>query len=107
MKVNLSLILSIILAVGVVAFIFTALQISSEFIRIGDASRSRLTVLFYANAEYIDNLLNDIWLRNFVRWFLQAMLFSAVTLLIIRRSVIMPINKIVEWVKAARFGHVE
>jgi hypothetical protein len=28
-------------------------------------------------------------------------------LLIIRRSILKPINKVVEWVKAARFGNVE
>jgi trehalose 6-phosphate synthase len=64
-------------------------------------------VAFYSDARYIDNILNDIWLRSFLRWFLQAMLISALTLLIIRRSILKPINKVVEWVKAARFGNVE
>ena len=64
-------------------------------------------VVFYSDAEYINNILNDIWLRSFLRWFLQAMLISAMTLLIIRRSILKPINKIVEWVKAARFGNVD
>src|SRR5207253_7687133 len=64
-------------------------------------------VIFYTDAEYINNILNDIWLRSFLRWFLQAMLISAMTLLIIRRSILKPINKVVEWVKAARFGNVD
>lgn len=66
-----------------------------------------MAILFYANAEYIDNIINDIWIRNFLRWFLQAMLISGVTLLIVRRSILSPINKVVEWIKAARFGNVE
>ena len=64
-------------------------------------------VIFYSNAEYINNIVNQIWARSFVRWFLQAMLISAITLLIIRRSILSPINKVVEWVKAARFGNID
>lgn len=64
-------------------------------------------IIFYSNAEYINNIVNQIWTRSFVRWFLQAMLISAITLLIIRRSILSPINKVVEWVKAARFGNIE
>lgn len=64
-------------------------------------------IIFYSNAEYINNIVNQIWARSFVRWFLQAMLISAITLLIIRRSILSPINKVVEWVKAARFGNID
>lgn len=79
-----------------------------EYIRvIHPRDRRAYAVVFYSDAEYIDNILNDIWLRSFLRWFLQAMLISAMTLLIIRRSILKPISKIVEWVKAARFGNVE
>ena len=31
-------------------------------------------IIFYADAEYISNIINSIWLRNFLRWFLQAFL---------------------------------
>jgi trehalose-6-phosphate synthase len=79
-----------------------------QYIRVLERKNGRhIAVIFYTNAEYINNILNDIWLRNFLRWFLQAMLISAMTLLIIRRSILKPINKVVEWVKAARFGNVE
>jgi trehalose-6-phosphate synthase len=66
-----------------------------------------VAVIFYANGEYIENIINDIRLRSFLRWFLQAMLISGVTLLIVRRSILNPLGKVVEWVKAARFGNVE
>lgn len=79
-----------------------------QYIRVIDREGSPdPALIFYTDAEYINNILNDIWLRSFLRWFLQAMLISAMTLLIIRRSILKPINKVVEWVKAARFGNVD
>jgi trehalose-6-phosphate synthase len=64
-------------------------------------------VAFYADATYIKNIINSIWLRSFIRWFLQALLISVITLLIVRRGILAPLNKVVEWVKAARSGDVE
>jgi trehalose 6-phosphate synthase len=79
-----------------------------EFIRLvkrNDLSVS--AVVFYNDASYIENIMNGIWLRNFVRWFLQALVISVVTLLIVRWGILTPLNKVVEWVKAARSGNVE
>jgi len=79
-----------------------------EYIKITHRdSLPEIAVIFYASAEYIDNIINDIWIRSFIRWFLQALLISGITMLIIRRSILMPLDKVVEWVKAARFGNVE
>ena len=64
-------------------------------------------VIFYADAEYISNIIQSIWLRNFMRWFLQAFLISVVTLLIVRWGVLSPLRKVVEWVQVARSGNVE
>ena len=64
-------------------------------------------VVFYSDAEYIDNIIGSIWFRNFIRWFVQALLVSLVTVLIIRWGIFSPINKIVDWVKAARIGNLE
>jgi trehalose 6-phosphate synthase len=66
-----------------------------------------IAVIYYADAEYIKNIINSIWLGNFVRWFIQALVISIVTLLILRWGILTPLNRIVEWVKAARFGNVE
>ena len=66
-----------------------------------------IAAIFYSDASYIKNLLNSIWLRNFIRWFIQAFVISFVTLLIIRWGILSPLNRIVEWVKAARFGNIE
>jgi trehalose-6-phosphate synthase len=66
-----------------------------------------LAVVFYTDASYIDNIIHDIWLRNFARWFLQALVISIVTLLIVRWGIVNPLNKVVEWVKAARSGNVD
>lgn len=64
-------------------------------------------LILYSDASYIDNIIGEIWLRNFIRWFLQALLVSMVTMLVIRYGVFSPINKIVVWVKAARAGDIE
>src|SRR5437868_8703070 len=64
-------------------------------------------VIFYTSAEYIKNIINDIWLRNFLRWFLQALIISVLTLLIVRWGILTPLNKVVDWVRAARSGNIE
>jgi trehalose-6-phosphate synthase len=64
-------------------------------------------VVFYTDAGYIENILNSIWFRNFWRWFLQALVISVVTLLIVRWGILSPINKVIEWAKAARSGNLE
>lgn len=76
-----------------------------EPVSIGDLPSHAL--ILYSDASYIDNIISDIWFRNFIRWFLQALLVSIVTLLIIRFGIFSPINKIVGWVKAARVGDIE
>lgn len=64
-------------------------------------------VVFFTDAEYIENILTHIWFSNFLRWFLQALVISVVTLLIVRWGILSPINKIIEWAKAARSGNAE
>jgi trehalose-6-phosphate synthase len=66
-----------------------------------------IAVVFFSNAGYINNIIKSIWLRNFVRWFLQAFVISIVTLLIVRWGILNPLNKIISWVRAARAGNVE
>ena len=68
---------------------------------------SNNAIIIYTDAEYIDNISGSIWFRNFIRWFIQALLVSLVTVLIIRWGIFSPINKIVDWVKAARIGNIE
>ncbi|EKD25709.1 MAG: Alpha,alpha-trehalose-phosphate synthase (UDP-forming) [uncultured bacterium] len=68
---------------------------------------SNNAIIIYTDAEYIDNISGSIWFRNFIRWFIQALLVSLVTVLIIRWEIFSPINKIVDWVKAARIGNIE
>ena len=66
-----------------------------------------IATVFYTDAEYIQHIVKSIWLRNFLRWFLQALVISVVTLLIIRWGILRPLNKVIEWVKAARSGNVD
>ncbi|HEX6191640.1 MAG TPA: trehalose-6-phosphate synthase, partial [Chitinophagaceae bacterium] len=66
-----------------------------------------VAAVFYTDADYITNIINSIWLRNFLRWFLQALVICIVTLLIVRWGILNPLNKVVEWVKAARSGNID
>jgi trehalose 6-phosphate synthase len=66
---------------------------------------SHNALVFYNDAGYIDKLMGGIWLRSFIRWFIQAFLASVVTLLIIRWGIFGPINRIVDWAKALRTGN--
>jgi trehalose 6-phosphate synthase len=68
---------------------------------------SNTAIVFYTDAKYIDRIINSIWFRNFMRWFIQAFFVSVVTLLVIRWGIFNPINKILELVKAARIGNLE
>jgi trehalose-6-phosphate synthase len=71
-------------------------------IKINDKSNS--AIVFYTDAGYIDKVIGNIWLRNFMSWFVQAFLVSLLTLLLIRWGIFRQINKIVLWVKAVRAG---
>jgi trehalose 6-phosphate synthase len=65
---------------------------------------SRYAFVLYTDAGYIDKVIERIWFRNFIRWFIQAFFVSLVTLLIIRWGIFSPINKFVDWAKALRTG---
>jgi len=74
---------------------------------VNDENISNNAVIFYTDAEYIDNIIGSIWVRNFLRWFVQALLVSLVTVLVVRWGIFSPINKIVDWIKTARTGNIE
>lgn len=64
-------------------------------------------IVLYSDAGYIENIVSGIWFRNFLRWFIQALIVSFITVMVIRWGIFSPINKIVEWVKAARVGNID
>lgn len=79
-----------------------------EYIRlIKDNESPAAAVVFFTNADYIENIINRIWFSNFLRWFLQALVISVVTLFIVRWGILSPIKNIIEWVRAARSGNME
>jgi trehalose-6-phosphate synthase len=79
-----------------------------EFVRLVKRPDQTVSaVVFYNDASYIDNIIKRIWLRNFIRWFLQALVISIVTLLIVRWGILTPLNRVVEWIKVARSGNIE
>jgi trehalose-6-phosphate synthase len=66
---------------------------------------SSKAVIIYSDAGYIDKLIESIWFRNFIGWFVQALLVSLTTLILIRWGIFRQINKIVAWAKAIRTGN--
>lgn len=56
------------------------------------------------DANYIHHRINGIWKTNFIRWFVQALVVAFVTLLVIRWSILNPMNKMVDWMKGLRSG---
>ncbi|MBP6428372.1 MAG: trehalose-6-phosphate synthase, partial [Bacteroidia bacterium] len=64
-------------------------------------------IIFYSDPEYIENLLDKIWFRNFFRWFLQALFVSLITIVILKWGIFSPINRVSDWIKSARMGNLE
>jgi len=78
-----------------------------QFIKpLNRAEIKKEAVVFYTDAGYIDKIIGSIWFRNFVRWFIQAFVASLVTLIFIRWGIFSYLNRIVDWVKAARTGNI-
>jgi trehalose-6-phosphate synthase len=67
-------------------------------------NRHAQAVILFTETGYVEKILSDIWLKNFIRWFVQAFLVSLVTIIFIRWGIFNPINNIVKWVKAVRTG---
>ncbi|MCK9629201.1 MAG: trehalose-6-phosphate synthase [Bacteroidales bacterium] len=79
-----------------------------QFIKpIGEDNISHYAVIYYVDAGYIDNIISKIWFRNFLRWFMQVLIISIITTMIIRFGVLNPMNKTINWLKAARAGDVD
>jgi len=70
-------------------------------------SLSEGAVIFYMDTNYINEAINSIWLRNFIQWFIQALLLAWATIVLIRWGVFTLVNKLADWIKAARHGNME
>jgi trehalose-6-phosphate synthase len=78
-----------------------------QFIKpIKNTSGINRAVIIYTDAGYIDKLIGKIWFRNFISWFIQALLISLATLVLVRWGIFRQVNKIVDWVKAVRTGKI-
>ncbi|HEX2968465.1 MAG TPA: trehalose-6-phosphate synthase [Bacteroidales bacterium] len=65
--------------------------------------RNSVLVLF-KDAQYINAIVKEKTYRNLVRWLFQTVIIALLSLMVIRFGIFSPINKIVNWVKAARTG---
>ncbi|HWR20416.1 MAG TPA: trehalose-6-phosphate synthase, partial [Verrucomicrobiae bacterium] len=60
-------------------------------------------VLFH-DATYIQDRLQQIWQHNFLRLLVQALLISLVSLVVVRWTLIRPMQQMTEWMKRLRMG---
>ncbi len=58
----------------------------------------------YRNAGHISARIKKIWTEGFVRFLIQALLISFVTILVIRWNVLAPIYRVADWIKGYRLG---
>ena len=58
----------------------------------------------FQRADYIDDVINQIWKTNLVRWLVQILLFSIAVILILRWIIYRPILRLVESIRQARIG---
>ncbi|HEY4787541.1 MAG TPA: trehalose-6-phosphate synthase [Bacteroidales bacterium] len=68
---------------------------------------SEAAIIFYLDANYIHVAIRNIWLRNFIQWFIQALLLAWATIVLLRWGIFTLVNKIADWIKAARHGNFE
>ncbi|PIP32397.1 trehalose-6-phosphate synthase [Candidatus Gottesmanbacteria bacterium CG11_big_fil_rev_8_21_14_0_20_37_11] len=64
-------------------------------------------LMLVQNADYIDDKLIEIWRNNLVRLFVQALLLSIATLIIMRWIIFQPIVNIVDSIKMTRTGRID
>jgi trehalose-6-phosphate synthase len=70
-------------------------------------NKSANAILLFTDTKYVDRILSDIWMKSFIRWFVQALLVSVITIITIRWAIFNPIKKVVAWAKALRSGNPE
>lgn len=76
-----------------------------QFIRPVHSNRSVLVI--FRDAEYIDSIVGKELIRNLLRWLVQAVIISLISLAVIKWGIFAPINKVLQWVKATRTGNRE
>lgn len=76
-----------------------------QFVRPVYYNNSMLVV--FREVEYIDTIVRDKAIRNLIRWLVQTVIISFLSLLVIRWGIFSPINRILNWVKAARSGNLK
>jgi trehalose 6-phosphate synthase len=89
---------------------------ASEFLRLGDASVNVSAVPLHQHdevvaglaivhdADYIRDASRRVWRETFLRVLVQVFLISLITLLIVRWSIVGPIAKAAQWMRALRTG---
>ena len=64
-------------------------------------------IVVYYEAEYVHKEILELWLRNLLRWLIQALLVTLITVLVLHWGILKPLNNIVLWMKSARSGNLD
>jgi trehalose-6-phosphate synthase len=79
----------------------------NQYIRpFGDGIPYKAIVVF-APAQNISDEIRAMWRRSAISWMIQAILVAAITMLIVRWSVFMPLNRLAKWMTSVRVGNLE
>ena len=92
-------------------------SVTSDFLAIEESGRTYIfatplhqdekvigSLAVFQRADYIDDVINQIWKTNLVRWLVQILLFSIAVILILRWIIYRPILRLVESIHQARIG---
>ena len=92
-------------------------SVTSDFLAIEERGRTYIfatplhqdekvigSLAVFQRADYIDDVINQIWKTNLVRWLVQILLFSIAVILILRWIIYRPILRLVESIHQARIG---
>lgn len=63
-------------------------------------------LMLIQKVDYIDAALNDIWKRNFLRFLVQALVFSVFVILILRWIIYRPLIDLVKSIRLVRMGQI-
>lgn len=74
-----------------------------QFIR--PVHRNNSVLVIFRDAEYIDSIVKRELLQSLLRWLVQTIIISLISLAVIRFGIFEPINRILRWVKATRTGN--
>jgi trehalose 6-phosphate synthase len=79
-------------------------DIYGYFLPFSSDNGSSYVLATYYPANHIHSRISDLYKQGFIRWLLQALLITLVTIFIIRWNVMAPLYRAADWMKKLRLG---